>query len=64
MHDATERPEAIVVGTVKLVGTDVTKITAGICELMDNTEAYQAMSFSHNFYGEGKACRRIVDVLN
>ncbi|NOR68575.1 MAG: UDP-N-acetylglucosamine 2-epimerase (non-hydrolyzing) [Methylomarinum sp.] len=64
MRDTTERPEAVIAGTVKLVGTDIVKITANISELMDNAEAYQLMSFSHNPYGDGNACQRIVNILN
>jgi len=63
MRDNTERPEAVVAGTVKLVGTNVDVITGAINELMDNDAAYRAMSFAHNPYGDGKACGRILDVL-
>ena len=63
MRDTTERPEAVEAGTVKLVGTDIDCITSSISELMDNTEAYQNMSFAHNPYGDGKACQRILDTL-
>jgi UDP-N-acetylglucosamine 2-epimerase (non-hydrolysing) len=63
MRDTTERPEAIEAGTVKLVGTHVKVITSAINELMDNKTAYKMMSFSHNPYGDGKACQRILDSL-
>lgn len=63
MRDTTERPEAVEAGTVKLVGTDVEVMTAAINELMDNEQAYKAMSFAHNPYGDGKACSKILDVL-
>lgn len=63
MRNTTERPEAIKAGTVKLVGTDVNTITLAINELMDKTEMYQRMSFSHNPYGDGKACKRILSSL-
>jgi len=63
MRDTTERPEAVSAGTVKLVGTDVAAITSSLQQLMDNEEAYQAMSFAHNPYGDGLACQRILDVL-
>ncbi|WP_440875556.1 non-hydrolyzing UDP-N-acetylglucosamine 2-epimerase [Thalassotalea sp. PLHSN55] len=64
MRDTTERPEAIEAGTVKLVGTNVDVMTQAINELMDDENAYQAMSFSHNPYGDGKACNKILDVLS
>lgn len=64
MRDTTERPEAVDAGTVKLVGTDVEVITSSLSELLDNQEAYQAMSFAHNPYGDGKACQRILGYLS
>ena len=64
MRDTTERPEAVDAGTVKLVGTNVAVITTELNELMDNQSAYENMSFTHNPYGDGKACQRILDVLS
>jgi UDP-N-acetylglucosamine 2-epimerase (non-hydrolysing) len=63
MRDTTERPEAVKAGTVKLVGTDVQKIISEVSELLNNTKAYEAMSFAHNPYGDGRACLRIADEL-
>ncbi len=63
MRDTTERPEAVAAGTVKLVGTDVEKITASLDSLLNDEEAYKDMSFAHNPYGDGKACQRILDAL-
>ncbi len=63
MRDTTERPEAVESGTVKLVGTDVEKITTSLTKLLTDEAAYQAMSFAHNPYGDGKACQRILETL-
>ncbi len=63
MRDTTERPEALVAGTVKLVGTDKDKIIAECKILLDDEKAYKVMSKSHNPYGDGKACERIVSYL-
>jgi UDP-N-acetylglucosamine 2-epimerase (non-hydrolysing) len=63
MRDTTERPEAVEAGTVKLVGTEVEKITNAISDLMDDDDAYRAMSFAHNPYGDGKASSRILEIL-
>ncbi|KJR16045.1 UDP-N-acetylglucosamine 2-epimerase (non-hydrolyzing) [Vibrio sp. S234-5] len=63
MRDTTERPEAVAAGTVKLVGTDVEKIVSNLNTLLSDSKAYQAMSFAHNPYGDGKACQRILDSL-
>lgn len=63
MRDTTERPEAVSAGTVKLVGTDVEKIVSNLNELLTDESAYQAMSYAHNPYGDGKACERILNEL-
>lgn len=63
MRNTTERPEAIEAGTVKLVGTSVEKIVDGISTLMNESIEYDKMSRSINPYGDGKACRRITDLL-
>ena len=63
MRDTTERPEAVDAGTVKLVGTNVEIMTSAINELMDNEESYNKMSFSHNPYGDGKACHKVLNIL-
>lgn len=61
MRDTTERPEAVAAGTVKLVGTDADLIVSQVSMLLDDTAAYDAMSFAHNPYGDGKAAQRIVE---
>ncbi len=63
MRDTTERPEAIKAGTVKLVGTDTDVICAELKKLLNDSDAYQSMSFAHNPYGDGKACLRILNNL-
>lgn len=63
MRDTTERPEALVSGTVHLVGTDYDKIMTEVSTLLDNATAYEKMSKAVNPYGDGQACRRIADVL-
>ncbi|MBO5134510.1 MAG: UDP-N-acetylglucosamine 2-epimerase (non-hydrolyzing) [Bacteroidaceae bacterium] len=63
MRDTTERPEALDAGTVKLVGTDYEKITGEMNLLLNSPEAYERMSKSVNPYGDGKACRRIAEIL-
>lgn len=63
MRDTTERPEALEAGTVKLVGTNYDKIVGEVSRLLDDADAYQAMSKAVNPYGDGKACQRILDVL-
>ena len=54
------RPEAVEIGTAKLVGTDSAAIIKEASALLDNPDTYAAMSHIHNPYGDGKAARRIV----
>ena len=63
MRDTTERPEAVAAGTVKLVGTSTGTIVSELTTLLSDEEAYKAMSFAHNPYGDGKACARILNAL-
>lgn len=63
MRDTTERPEALEAGTVKLVGTNYDKIVNEVSALIDDQEYYNKMSKAMNPYGDGCACRRIVDFL-
>jgi len=63
MRDTTERPEAVEAGTVKLVGTDKDMIIKEAIELLTNESAYRQMSKSHNPYGDGFACERIIEFL-
>lgn len=63
MRDTTERPEALSAGTVKLVGTNYDAIFNNVSELLDSPEAYEKMSKAVNPYGDGLACKRIVEVL-
>jgi len=64
MRDTTERPEAVAAGTVKLVGTDTDTICREAAMLLNDADAYKAMAFSHNPYGDGKACERIEHALS
>ena len=63
MRDTTERPEGIAAGTLKLVGTDEQTIYENFKQLLEDQNAYDAMSKASNPYGDGTACRRIADIL-
>ena len=63
MRDTTERPEGVEAGTLKLVGTSEERIYESFKELLENQDAYNKMSFASNPYGDGRASRRIADVL-
>lgn len=63
MRDTTERPEGIEAGTLKLVGTDEKTIYENFKRLLDDSEEYRRMAHATNPYGDGNACKRIVDIL-
>ncbi len=59
----TERPEAVEAGTVKLAGVERDGIYNMIEELISSKEAYEAMSFATNPYGDGTSCQKIVKII-
>ena len=63
MRNTTERPEAVDAGTVLLVGANRERIEKGVSQLLDDADLYKRMSEAVNPYGDGLACRRIVDFL-
>lgn len=63
MRDTTERPEAVEAGTVKLVGTDPAKILEEVSRLIEDKKYYISMSRAHNPYGDGQACKKIIEAL-
>lgn len=63
LRDVTERPEAVEYGTVKLVGTDLSKILTEANKLINDKEEYAKMSRAANPYGDGFASKRIADII-
>ncbi|MBS6764923.1 MAG: UDP-N-acetylglucosamine 2-epimerase (non-hydrolyzing) [Clostridium sp.] len=63
MRDTTERPEGIAAGTLKLVGTEKETIYREFSRLLTDQDAYNAMSYASNPYGDGFACKRIANIL-
>jgi UDP-N-acetylglucosamine 2-epimerase (non-hydrolysing) len=63
MRDTTERPEAVLAGTVRLVGTDEDLIVESVGRLLTDPAAYSAMANAVNPYGDGRAAQRAVDAL-
>jgi UDP-N-acetylglucosamine 2-epimerase (non-hydrolysing) len=59
MRDKTERPEAVLAGTARLVGPRRDRTVEECNRLLDDPEAYQSMSRAHNPYGDGHASERI-----
>ncbi|KLD99974.1 non-hydrolyzing UDP-N-acetylglucosamine 2-epimerase [Aliarcobacter butzleri] len=63
MRNTTERPEAVKAGTVKLVGTNKENIIKEAQKLLDDKVEYERMSKAHNPYGDGNACKKIVNFI-
>jgi UDP-N-acetylglucosamine 2-epimerase (non-hydrolysing) len=63
LRDTTERPEGVHAGTVQLVGTSFEKIVSSASRLLGDPEEYRRMSEAVNPYGDGQACRRILEAL-
>jgi UDP-N-acetylglucosamine 2-epimerase (non-hydrolysing) len=63
MREVTERPEAMLAGTSRLVGTDRTRLVAEVEQLFDDAAAYAAMAVAVNPYGDGRAAERSVAAL-
>ncbi len=64
MRDTTERQEAVEAGTVRLVGTNPDSIISEVSLLLNNKSEYIKMSQASNPYGDGKASKRIVNIIN
>ena len=63
LRNVTERPEAISAGVVKVIGTDEKRIEYYVKELLDNKDFYDTMSSAQNPFGDGKAGKRISDLV-
>jgi len=60
LRKATERPEGVEAGTVRVVGVERPAIVEQTLELLSNKDAYTAMAQAVNPYGDGHAAERIV----
>lgn len=63
LRDVTERPEGVEAGTLRIAGTDEEKVYLACKNLLCNDAEYAEMSSAENPYGDGKASRRIADIL-
>ncbi len=64
LRDETERPEAVTMGTVKLVGPHKQAMVAAATELLTDLAAYTTMANQVNPYGDGKATERILNAIH
>ncbi len=63
LRKETERPEAVEAGTVKLCGVKYDDVLRMAEELVVDPAAYEQMAHAVNPYGDGHACKRIVDAI-
>lgn len=63
MRDVTERPEGVESGNVRLTGADPRRIYEQVHLLLDNSLEWEKMSHAKNPYGDGKAAKRIVNII-
>jgi UDP-N-acetylglucosamine 2-epimerase (non-hydrolysing) len=63
MRENTERPEAVVAGTVKLIGTHRGRLVDEVSLLLDSSEAYGGMANAVNPYGDGRAAERTIAAI-
>jgi UDP-N-acetylglucosamine 2-epimerase len=59
----TERPEGVLAGCAKLVGTDEELIVKTVSELIKDKNKYDLMKNIKNPYGDGQAAKKIAEVL-
>jgi UDP-N-acetylglucosamine 2-epimerase (non-hydrolysing) len=63
LREATERPEGIEAGTLKLIGTETDQIVREAEHLLDDPVAHAKMARAANPYGDGHAAERIIHAL-
>ncbi len=63
LRESTERPEAVMAGTVRLVGSDRARIVSEASHLLDDPSAHAAMASIVNPYGDGHATERVVAAI-
>jgi UDP-N-acetylglucosamine 2-epimerase (non-hydrolysing) len=63
LRDTTERPEAVLAGGARLVGTDQQRIVDEVSRLLTDPTAHAAMARARNPYGDGLAARRSVEAI-
>lgn len=63
VRNETERMEGIEAKTAKLIGTEYSDVYNNIISLLDDKKLYDEMAKAINPYGDGKAAKKIVDII-
>lgn len=64
MREETERPEAVIAGVARLVGTQEDCIYHEVVRLLTDESAYRVMARAISPYGDGQAASRIVGIIS
>lgn len=64
MRDVTERKEAVAIGAAQLVGSDPILIAEAVDRLLGKPENERSMSDIKNPFGDGRAAKRIVNIIS
>ena len=64
LRTETERPEAVEAGTIKLAGVETENIYNEAKKLLTDEKAYKEMAHAENPYGDGTACKRILNEID
>lgn len=63
LRNETERPEAVIMGVARLVGTSRARIVSEVTRLLEEPGAYSAMARGVSPYGDGHAAERIASIV-
>lgn len=64
LREKTERPEAVYLGIVRIVGTDPTTIQQAVFELLHNHRVYRKIASAPNPFGNGHASEHILKIID
>ena len=60
LRETTERPEGLIAGTSKLIGTKTSEIFNAANNLINDNDKYLSMSRAKNPFGDGKTSQKIL----
>jgi UDP-N-acetylglucosamine 2-epimerase (non-hydrolysing) len=63
MRRATDRPEAVQAGAVRLVATDAVTIVTAARQLLEDEVRYRRMADARTLFGDGRAAERIAEAV-
>lgn len=64
LRNETERPEAVELGVVRMVGHDISNIVQSVEELLCSCSTYEQMARGVSPYGDGRSAARIARIMS